>query len=193
MPLPTLFERQQAAAEKLCARYPEISKQEFRGDYTLTIPKELFYDAMRYAKEACGFDMLLCVSSVDRGLDAEPRFESNYTITQAETGANLLIRVLIEEDSMTVASVEPLWKAANWLEREQYDMMGIIYDGHPDLRRILMWDEYPYHPMHKDFPVEGKPTELPGVAFTEKAPMRGAPFITRPGTTAAEREPRQRG
>ncbi len=193
MPIPTTFERQQAAAEKLCARYATASSNEFRGDFTITVAKEEFYDLMRYAKEACGFDMLLCVSSVDRGLDAEPRFESNYTLTQAETGANLLVRVLIEESSMTVPSIVALWKAANWLEREQYDMMGIIYDGHPDLRRIMMWDGYPYHPMHKDFPVEGKPTELPGVAFTEKAPMRGAPFVTRSGATSGEREPRQRG
>ncbi len=193
MPLPTLIERQQAAAQKLCTRYSSASSQEFRDDVTITVAKDEFYDLMRYAKEACGFDMLLCVSSVDRGLDAEPRFESNYTLTQAETGANLLVRVLVDEDSMSVPSVVSLWKSANWLEREQYDMMGILYEGHPDLRRIMMWDGYPYHPMHKDFPVEGKPTELPGVAFTEAAPTDGAPFVTRTGATAAEREPRQRG
>ncbi len=193
MPAPTLLELQAQAAEKIIARYPSITQNEFRGDITLTIPVDVFYAAMQHLKEGCGFDMLLCVSSVDRGLDAAPRFESNYTLTQAETGANLLVRVLIAEESMKVPSVVSLWKSANWLEREQYDLMGIIYEDHPDLRRIMMWDGYPYHPLQKDFPLEGKPTELPGVAFTEKAPMRGAPFTTRPGATSTDREPRQRG
>ncbi len=191
MPAPTLIELQAAAAEKLCQHTASASSNEFRGDYTLTVPAEDFYELMRYAKEACGFDMLLCVSSVDN-LGQEPRFESNYTLTQAETGVNMLVRVPLSEENPKVASVVSLWRAANWLEREQYDMMGIIYEGHPDLRRILMWDEYPYHPMHKDFPLEGKPTELPGVPFTEKAPTGGAPFMTRPGSTAGEREPSQR-
>ena len=181
-----------AAAEKICARFAGISSQEFRGDITLTIPRDILVEAMRYAKEACGFDMLLCVSSVDH-LGQEPRFEVNYTITQAETGANLLVRTPVPEADATVPSLVPVWRSANWLEREQYDLMGISFSGHPDLRRIMMWEGYPYHPLRKDFPVAGVPTELPGVAFTEKAPTEGAPFITQPGKTAAEREPRSRG
>ncbi len=148
---------------------------------------------MRYAKDACGFDMLVCVSSVDN-LGQEPRFEVNYTITQAETGANLLVRTPVSEAENTVPSMVPVWRSANWLEREQYDLMGIEFAGHPDLRRIMMWEGYPYHPLRKDFPVAGKDFEQAGVAFTQKAPTGGAPFITTPGVkTAAEREPRSRG
>ena len=180
------------AAARICAKYPQISAHVFRGDTTLTIPREILVDAMRYARDACGFDMLLCVSSVDH-LGSEPRFEVNYTITQAETGANLLVRTPVPEESPSAPSLVPVWRSANWLEREQYDLMGITFTGHPDLRRIMMWDEYPYHPLRKDFPVAGIPTELPGVAFTEKAPTHGAPFTTAPGATAAEREPRSRG
>ncbi len=184
---------QNAAADKICARYPQITRKEFRGDITLTIPAEILTEAMRYAKESCGFDMLLCVSSVDN-LGQEPRFEVNYTITQAETGANLLVRCPVSESNPAVPSMVPVWLSANWLEREQYDLMGIEFVGHPDLRRILMWEGYPYHPLRKEFPVEGKETELPGVAFTEKAPTAGGPFTTRPGVlTAGEREPRARG
>ncbi|MBR5522452.1 MAG: NADH-quinone oxidoreductase subunit C [Akkermansia sp.] len=184
---------QNAAADKICARYPQITRKEFRGDITLTIPAEILTEAMRYAKESCGFDMLLCVSSVDN-LGQEPRFEVNYTITQAETGANLLVRCPVSESNPAVPSMVPVWLSANWLEREQYDLMGIEFIGHPDLRRILMWEGYPYHPLRKEFPVEGKETELPGVAFTEKAPTAGGPFTTRPGVmTAGEREPRARG
>ena len=87
-----------------------------------------------------------------------------------------------------------VWNSADWLEREQYDLMGIEFVGHPDLRRIMMWDGYPYHPLRKDFPVAGKDFEQAGVAFTQKAPTGGAPFITTPGVkTAGEREPRSRG
>ena len=181
-----------SAVEKICARFSGITAHEFRGDTTLTIPREILCDAMRYAKEACGFDMLLCVSSVDH-LGQDPRFELNYTITQAETGVNLLVRTPLPEADPSVPSLVPVWRSANWLEREQYDLMGITFTGHPDLRRIMMWEGYPYHPLRKDFPVAGLPTELPGVAFTEKAPTEGAPFISQPGKTAAEREPRSRG
>ena len=180
-----------AAAEKICSRFTGVSSQEFRGDITLTIPRELLVDAMRYAKEACGFDMLLCVSSVDH-LGQEPRFEVNYTITQAETGVNLLVRTPVPESDPSAPSLVPVWRSANWLEREQYELMGISFIGHPDLRRIMMWEGYPYHPLRKDFPVAGLPTDLPGVAFTEKAPTEGAPFTSQPGKTAAEREPRSK-
>lgn len=184
---------QNAAADKICARFPQITRKEFRDDVTLTIPAAILVEAMRYAKDSCGFDMLLCVSSVDN-LGQEPRYEVNYTITQAETGANMLVRCPVSESDMSVPSLVSVWRSANWLEREQYDLMGIEFVGHPDLRRIMMWDGYPYHPLRKDFPVAGKETELPGVAFTEKAPTAGGPFTTRPGImTAGEREPRSRG
>lgn len=193
MPAPTLSELQNAAADKLCARFPRIGRKEFRGDITLTIQPADLKVVMLYARDACGFDMLTCVSSVDN-LGSEPRFETNYTITQAETGANLLVRCPICEADNAVPSLVSVWRSANWLEREQYDLMGIEFTGHPDLRRIMMWEGYPYHPLRKDFPVAGKDFEQAGLAFTQKAPTAGGPFITRPGVqTAAAREPRAQG
>ena len=181
---------QNSAAERICTRFPQVSRNEFRGDITLTVAPADLAEIMNFAKESCGFDMLVCVSSVDN-LGQEPRYEVNYTITQAESGANLLVRCPVSESDCAVPSLCKVWRSANWLEREQYDLMGIEFVGHPDMRRILMWDGYPYHPLRKDFPVAGKPTELPGVAFTEKAPTAGGPFTTRPGVmTAGEREPR---
>ena len=189
----SLTQLQDEAAGKICAKFPSISRRTFRGDITLTIPAADLLEAMRFAREGCGFDMLLCVSSVDN-LGQEPRYEVNYTITQAETGVNLLVRCPVSEGACAVPSVVSVWRSANWLEREQYDLMGIEFTGHPDLRRIMMWEGYPYHPLRKDFPVMGKPTELPGVAFTEAAPACGGPFTTKPGVlTAGEREPRARG
>ncbi len=193
MPAPTLSEQQNTAADKICARFPQVLRKEFRGDITLTVQPADLLAVMRYSKEACGFDMLLCVSSVDN-LGCEPRFETNYTITQAETGANLLVRCPISEAENAVPSLVSVWRAANWLEREQYDLMGIEFTGHPDLRRIMMWEGYPYHPLRKDFPVAGKDFEQAGLAFTQKAPTAGGPFITKPGVqTAAAREPRAQG
>ena len=180
------------ACDKIHARFPQIALREFRGDTTLTVPREQLVEVMRYAKEACGFDMLLCVSAVDH-MGEHTRYEVVYTITQAETGANLLVRTPLDEQEATVPSLVGLWRSANWLEREQYDLMGVHFEGHPDLRRIMMWEGYPFHPLRKDFPVAGVPTETPGIAFTEKAPTAGAPFVTAPGgKTAAEREPRSR-
>jgi NADH-quinone oxidoreductase subunit C len=70
--------------------------------------------------------------------------------------------------------------------------MGIRFKGHPNLRRILMWDGYPYHPLKKDFPLEGKETEMPDIAFTKPAPLEGGPFVTAPADLTKDREPRAR-
>lgn len=178
--------------QRVHERFPDLDCHEFRGDKMLTVPADKLVEVMRYLKEACGFDMLLCVSAVDH-MDADPRFEVHYTITQAESGVNLLVRVPAPGMSPSVPSLVPLWRSANWLEREQFDLMGVKFEGHPDLRRIMMWEDYPFHPLRKDFPVAGVETETPGVAFTEKAPTSGVPFVTAPGgRTAAEREPRSR-
>jgi NADH-quinone oxidoreductase subunit C len=87
--------------------------------------------------------------------------------------------------------VSDIWPTANWHEREVYDMMGITFDGHPDLRRILMWEGYPFFPLRKDFPLAGKPSDMPEVAFTGIAPLEGGPFVTSPGTCGTvDAEPR---
>jgi hypothetical protein len=87
----------------------------------------------------------------------------------------------VSEEKSELPTVTTVWRGADWHEREIYDMMGIRFRGHPDLRRILMWEGYPYFPLRKDFPLAGKPTELPDVAFTKPAPLEGGPFVTLPG------------
>ena len=107
---------------------------------------------------------------------------------------HLRLKLRLSEDDPTVDTISDIWPTADWHEREIYDMMGLRFNGHPDLRRILMWDGYPYFPLSKEFPLEGKPSEMPDVGFTASAPMEGGPFVTQPSTAAAkDREPRARG
>src|SRR5207245_9931389 len=93
----------------------------------------------------------------------------------------------------TVATVSGIWPIANWHERQIHDMMGSTFKGHPDLRRLLMWDGYPFFPLRQECPLEGLPSEMPDVAFTKAASLEGGPFVTQPSTaTAKDREPRAR-
>ena len=104
---------------------------------------------------------------------------------------HLRLKTHVSEAKSELPTITPVWRTADWHEREIYDMMGIRFRGHPDLRRILMWEGYPYFPLRKDFPLAGKPTDLPDVAFTKPAPLEGGPFVTTPGAgDARAREPR---
>lgn len=162
---------------------------EFRGEHTLLVEKEKTKELLKHCRDELGFDYLLDVSSVDY-LGSEPRFEMVYELCRLAAGEHLRIKCAVEEDE-PMDTVSDLWATANWHEREIYDMMGIKFDGHPDLTRILMWEGYPYFPLRKDFPLAGKPSEMPDVAFTETAPLAGGPFVTSPTTqSSVHREPR---
>ena len=111
---------------------------------------------------------------------------------QFEHGDHLRLKIRFRDD-LEVPTVSDLWPTADWHERETFDMFGIKFAGHPDLRRILMWDGYPFFPLRKDFPLAGRPSEMPDVAFTKAAPLAGGPFVTVPSTaTTKDREPRSR-
>ena len=103
----------------------------------------------------------------------------------------LRLRTANRTDQNHLPSLTPVWRGTEFQEREIYDLYGIIFDGHPDLRRILMWDGYPYFPLRKDFPLEGLPSEMPDVALTKATPMEGGPFVTIPSRAGSkDREPR---
>lgn len=164
------------------------SVSEFRDELTLKVtdPAQI-KDVCQYAKTELGFDYLVDVSSVDN-YGEDPRFEVVYEMYGYEHQAHLRLVATVSEESAVIPSVTSVWKTADWHEREIYDMMGISFEGHPDLRRILMWEGYPYFPLRKDFPLAGKATELPEVAFSKPAPLEGGPFVTTAGS-----EDRQRG
>ena len=169
-----------------------LSQKEFRKEFTLLVEADAIVAICRFAKESLGFNFLADLSSVDH-MGTDPRFEVVYELYSIEDCISLRLKVQVGEDQPAVASVSGVWATADWHEREVWDLMGIRFVGHPDLRRILMWEGYPHHPLRKDFPLAGLPTEVPEVGFTNTAPLAGGPFVTAPtsGNTQV-REPRAR-
>jgi NADH-quinone oxidoreductase subunit C len=101
------------------------------------------------------FEYLSDIAGLDLGEFASPRFALSYHLYSLTHNHRLRIKVLLDEEDPRVPTMCPLWKSANWLEREIYDMFGVTFDGHPDLRRILMPVDYEGHPLRKDFPIKG--------------------------------------
>jgi len=168
------------------------AKTEFRGENTYTIAASDLREIAKFCRDEFSFDYLLDITSIDN-LSEEPRFELVYNLYSMLHGVHLRLKLKVSEEIGAVDTVSDIWPTANWHEREIYDMMGIRLNGHPDLRRILMWEGYPFFPLRKDFPLEGLPSEMPDVAFTKVTPMEGGPFVTIPSTaTSKDREPRGR-
>jgi NADH-quinone oxidoreductase subunit C len=169
-----------------------FDRKEFRGETTLSLHATRLHDAALFCRDSLGYDMLLDICSVDH-FGSHPRFEVVYELYSLKSKSHLRLKCTTGEDEAEVDSVCDIWPTANWHEREVWDMMGIRFRNHPDLRRILMWEGYPYHPLRKEFPLEGIPTDVPDVAFTEVAPLAGGPFVTIPTEGNTEvREPRAR-
>ena len=167
-------------------------KTEFRGETTYTIAASDLRLVAKFCRDELSFDYLIDITSIDN-FGEEPRFEIVYHLYSMSDSIHLRFKLKVPEETGAVDTVSDIWPTANWHEREAYDTMGIKFNGHPDLRRILMWEGYPYFPLRKDFPLEGLPSEIPDIAFTKVTPMEGGPFVTVPSTaTSKDREPRAR-
>ena len=182
-------------ANKLRAQFGEILSEsiEFRGEITLKLrDTNRIAEVCEFAKKSLGFDYLVDISSVDNYGD-DPRFTIVYELYSYGHRTHLRLKTDVGEERSELPTVTGVWKTADWHEREIYDMMGVRFRGHPDLRRILMWEGYPHFPLRKDFPLAGKPTEMPDIAFSRPAPLEGGPFVTVPGgKDTLAREPRVR-
>jgi NADH-quinone oxidoreductase subunit C len=127
------------------------------GEVTAIVPREKIAELCSYLKTAPGleFNFLADLCAADRGPEEEPRFEVNYHLFSTTKYHRLRLKVLLNDDDTHVPTVTGVWRTANWHERETYDLMGIIFDDHPDLRRILLPDEWEGHALRKDFPLRG--------------------------------------
>lgn len=126
----------------------------------LTVPAERLVDVLAVLRDACGFEMLTDITGVD-WLPREPRYDVNYHLLSLDDNTRLRVRVqLADAEELRVPSATAVWPAANWMEREVYDFFGVVFTGHPDLKRILMPDEWIGHPLRKDYPVGGVPVEF---------------------------------
>jgi NADH-quinone oxidoreductase subunit C len=182
-------------AQQLKSRFGDLisAPGEFRGEITVTLADaEQITEVCAFAKKELGFDYLVDLSSVDN-YGEDPRWTLVYELYGYGHHSHLRIKTSVSEEKSEAPTVSGVWRTADWHEREIYDMMGVRFRGHPDLRRILMWEGYPYFPLRKDFPLAGKPTDLPEVAFTKPAPLEGGPFVTvAGGKDSMAREPRVR-
>jgi len=182
-------------AKKLNDKFGELvsAPAEFRGEISLKVTDaERIVEVCSFAKQELGFDYLVDVSSIDN-YGENPRWTIVYQLYGLAHKQYLRFSTGVSEEKSELPTVTGVWRTADWHEREIYDMMGIRFRGHPDLRRIIMWEGYSYFPLRKDFPLTGKPSELPDVAFTKTAPIEGGPFVTvAGGKDSIEREPRVR-
>jgi NADH-quinone oxidoreductase subunit C len=183
----------QELAKQLKAQFGDQLSEptEFRGEFTMqAADAERMPEICAFAKSRLGFDYLVDMTSVD-DYGEDPRFTVIYHLYGYGHRCYLRLKTRVSEEKGELPTVTGVWRTANWHEREIYDMMGLRFRGHPDLRRILMWEGYPYYPLRKDFPLAGKSSEVPEIAFTEPAPMAGGPFVTiAGGKDAMSREPR---
>ena len=182
-------------ANRLIAKFGDLISEptEFRGEVSLKLTDaERIVDACRFTKSELGFDYLVDISSLDN-YGEDPRWVLVYHMYGIASKQYLRLSVSVSEEKSELPTVTDVWRTADWHEREIYDMMGVRFRGHPDLRRILMWEGYPYSPLRKDFPLAGKVSELPEVAFSKPAPLEGGPFVTiAGGNDSIAREPRVR-
>ena len=145
------------AIAELTARFGPLETDTFRGQTRVVVSAPETLDALRLLRQQ-GFDLLVDVTCVDyleyRG--ARHRYGIVYLLASTATNRRLTVRVYLDDPDPTVASVVPLWEGANWLEREVWDMFGIRFVGHPDLRRLVMPEEFTAHPLRKDYPLQGR-------------------------------------
>ena len=143
--------------ERFAAAIVETHEQ--HGDHTAVVRREALVELLRHCRDASAlaFDMLVDITAVDYlkypGREDGPRFEVVYHLYSVRANHRLRVKVRVEEDDAVVPSAVSLWPIANWLEREVWDMFGIRFDGHPDLRRLLLYEEFVGHPLRKDYPI----------------------------------------
>ena len=173
----------------LKGKFPQVSDRASLDWPAFNVPAADAPAVLQCLRDEFGFDMLTDVTAIDAGMEKSPRFTVVWHLFS--TTGHTYVRIAADcanDTEPAMPSATALWAGANWHEREAYDMFGVTFTGHPDLRRILMWDGYPYFPLRKEFPLAGIETALPDAevaaetkAKVKPAPMMGGPFVTSSG------------
>ncbi|MGD0518819.1 MAG: NADH-quinone oxidoreductase subunit C [Thermoguttaceae bacterium] len=144
--------------DALKTAYPTLVISEFRGQTRVVVPADLLYEALKALKEKWNFDLLVDITCVDylHYRDAKDRFGLVYQLANSESNERITMRCFVNDPDPTIPSAVSLWEGANWLEREVWDLFGIRFSGHPDLRRIVLPEEFSAHPLRKDYPLQGR-------------------------------------
>ena len=148
------------AVVKLKERFAEsvLDCKEFRGEVTVTVKKEKILEVLKCLKEDLRYNFLTDVTAVDY-LGQDPRFMVVYNLYSIPNKDRIRIKAPVTENDPSIDSATALWNTANWLERETFDLMGIIFNNHPNLVRIMMTDDWVGHPLRKDYPLQGPDRE----------------------------------
>ncbi len=158
-------------AEKIKENFPDevIEIKDFRDQVSVIVKKDRIFDICRYLHDepALYFDHLQDLCGVDYHGKKEPRFEVVYSLYSVRYRNRIRIRAQVPADNTSIKTVTPIWAGANWHERECFDMFGIVFKGHPDLRRILLPEDWEGHPLRKDYPLKGPEFEKDWPGFVE--------------------------
>jgi NADH-quinone oxidoreductase subunit C len=187
------------ATSALKLKFPQVTDRASVDHPAVNVPAADIVAVLRSLRDEQAFDLLADLTAIDWAEGASPRFTVVYHLYSTTSHNYIRVAANCPDDAEpAVPSVVSLWAGANWHERECYDMFGIKFTDHPDLRRILMWEGYPFHPLRKEFPLAGIETPLPDAEISAEtkvnaiaAPMAGGPFVASPGEmNLTEAEPR---
>ncbi len=183
--------------KNLLKRFDFLTERDSKDCSSVLVPFARHREFFEGFEREFDFNMLMDVTAIDWD-QSTPRFSVLYHFYSTLGHCYLRVRVDCPNDgSPCVPTISDLWAAADWHERETYDMFGISFSKHPNLKRILMWDGYPYYPLRKDFPLAGHETDLPAADVAEEtgakvlpAPMMGGPFVAPNAGHISNSEPR---
>jgi NADH-quinone oxidoreductase subunit C len=158
------MEFKETVVEKLKGKFPgyKLEPSEYRGELTVLLDKKNIVEVCRFLKSDTDLEFLLCedVTAIDWA-KRKDRYTVVYHIFSLKNKFRLRLKADVDESDLTIDSVASVWKTADWHERETFDMYGIIFNNHPDLRRFYMPEDFEYYPLRKDFPLMGIPGSLP--------------------------------
>lgn len=193
-----MTEKDLALQAEILKKYPFVTVRPGSVDCaSFDVPADRALEFARALHDIEGFQAISEVVGCDWGVDANPRFSAVWHVYNYDSHLYLGFNVYAPDNAKpAVPSLCSVWAGCNWHEREAFDLVGITFTDHPDLRRIMMWDEYPYHPLRKDFPLAGIEVPYPDADTVAQtgvrvlpAPMNGGPFLAGEGGTIGETEP----